>query len=391
MAARAALVTGGSSGIGKALARVLGQEGHAVTISGATRRSWRRRPTSWEARGRGGRGRGRHGRRGAVAGSSTRTSPRSDGWTPWSTPPRTAAAGFAGAPLDRDARPPPRRRPAGDVPDHPRLAGMLTAAGRRARQGARGQRLLAGGQGRDPGDVLLCGREGGRQRADRVRAGRGPQRRASSSRNLGRASPRRRCRSGRATPASRRRRWGEPADLAEGLRFLLRTSPTCLVREIEFTPPAQREIIERLVAFRSRAAAGSLGPTDHSQRGEQRSRSSSSFHAPTDARTHGRPGGCGRRRRPPRGGRARLGVRVSKDTSVVSRAGRVRPALGEPLGEAGGERGRAGVHRGPARWPAPRGRRARRRAPRRSATACRAAGVGVQVARRARRWSSRFM
>ena len=34
MAFRAGLVTGGSSGIGKALARVLGQEGHAVTISG---------------------------------------------------------------------------------------------------------------------------------------------------------------------------------------------------------------------------------------------------------------------------------------------------------------------------------------------------------------------
>ena len=34
MEARAALVTGGSSGIGKALARVLGQEGYAVTISG---------------------------------------------------------------------------------------------------------------------------------------------------------------------------------------------------------------------------------------------------------------------------------------------------------------------------------------------------------------------
>src|SRR4051794_12337728 len=32
--ARAALVTGGSSGIGKALARVLGQEGYAVTIAG---------------------------------------------------------------------------------------------------------------------------------------------------------------------------------------------------------------------------------------------------------------------------------------------------------------------------------------------------------------------
>jgi NAD(P)-dependent dehydrogenase (short-subunit alcohol dehydrogenase family) len=49
----------------------------------------------------------------------------------------------------------------------------------------------------------------------------------------------------------------QPADLGEGLRFLLRTSPTCLVREIEFSPPAQREIIERLVAWRSRAAAGS--------------------------------------------------------------------------------------------------------------------------------------
>jgi NAD(P)-dependent dehydrogenase (short-subunit alcohol dehydrogenase family) len=46
----------------------------------------------------------------------------------------------------------------------------------------------------------------------------------------------------------------QPSDLGEGLRFLLRTSPTCLVREIEFTPPAQREIIERLVAHRSRAA-----------------------------------------------------------------------------------------------------------------------------------------
>jgi NAD(P)-dependent dehydrogenase (short-subunit alcohol dehydrogenase family) len=47
----------------------------------------------------------------------------------------------------------------------------------------------------------------------------------------------------------------QPADLGEGLRFLLRTSPTCLVREIEFTPPAQREIIERLVAMRERRTA----------------------------------------------------------------------------------------------------------------------------------------
>ena len=48
----------------------------------------------------------------------------------------------------------------------------------------------------------------------------------------------------------------QPSDLGEGLRFLLRTSATCLVREIEFTPPAQREIIERLVALRERAAPG---------------------------------------------------------------------------------------------------------------------------------------
>ena len=47
----------------------------------------------------------------------------------------------------------------------------------------------------------------------------------------------------------------QPSDLGEGLRFLLRTSPTCLVREIEFAPPAQREIVERLAALRRRAAA----------------------------------------------------------------------------------------------------------------------------------------
>jgi NAD(P)-dependent dehydrogenase (short-subunit alcohol dehydrogenase family) len=47
----------------------------------------------------------------------------------------------------------------------------------------------------------------------------------------------------------------QPEDLGEALRFLLRTSPTCLVREIEFTPPTQREIIERLVAWRAAAAS----------------------------------------------------------------------------------------------------------------------------------------
>jgi NAD(P)-dependent dehydrogenase (short-subunit alcohol dehydrogenase family) len=46
----------------------------------------------------------------------------------------------------------------------------------------------------------------------------------------------------------------QPSDVGEALRFLLRTSPTCLVREIELTPPAQRAIVERLVAWRGRSA-----------------------------------------------------------------------------------------------------------------------------------------
>jgi NAD(P)-dependent dehydrogenase (short-subunit alcohol dehydrogenase family) len=46
----------------------------------------------------------------------------------------------------------------------------------------------------------------------------------------------------------------QPEDLGEALRFLLRTSPTCLVREIELTPRAQRSIIERLAAHRRRSA-----------------------------------------------------------------------------------------------------------------------------------------
>jgi NAD(P)-dependent dehydrogenase (short-subunit alcohol dehydrogenase family) len=42
----------------------------------------------------------------------------------------------------------------------------------------------------------------------------------------------------------------QPSDLGEALRFLLRTSTTCLVREIELVPRAQDDIIRRLVAWR---------------------------------------------------------------------------------------------------------------------------------------------
>jgi NAD(P)-dependent dehydrogenase (short-subunit alcohol dehydrogenase family) len=42
----------------------------------------------------------------------------------------------------------------------------------------------------------------------------------------------------------------QPSDLGEALRFLLRTSPTCLVRDIELVPRAQEDIIRRLAAWR---------------------------------------------------------------------------------------------------------------------------------------------
>lgn len=41
-----------------------------------------------------------------------------------------------------------------------------------------------------------------------------------------------------------------PDDLGEGLRFLLRTSPSCHVREIEFMPPDQPSILTRVRAAR---------------------------------------------------------------------------------------------------------------------------------------------
>jgi NAD(P)-dependent dehydrogenase (short-subunit alcohol dehydrogenase family) len=43
----------------------------------------------------------------------------------------------------------------------------------------------------------------------------------------------------------------QPDDLGEALRFLLRTSSTCLVREIELVPRAQDDIIRRLAAWRA--------------------------------------------------------------------------------------------------------------------------------------------
>lgn len=51
-----------------------------------------------------------------------------------------------------------------------------------------------------------------------------------------------------------------PSDLAEGLRFLLRTSTRCLVPQIEFVPPAQDEFIAKIIAFQAGLAAEPAGP-----------------------------------------------------------------------------------------------------------------------------------
>jgi NAD(P)-dependent dehydrogenase (short-subunit alcohol dehydrogenase family) len=157
MAARAALVTGGSSGIGKALARVLGEEGHGVTIAGRD-----------EAK------------LAAAAGLAA------EGGTPGMTFYAAAKAGVNALTEPAQAE----TRNAG-------IQFTIFSPG-----------FTATPMAEWTGDAGVAAEE-----------------------------------------------MVQPADLGEGLRFLPRTSPTCLVREIEFAPPAQREIIERLVAHHSRAGA----------------------------------------------------------------------------------------------------------------------------------------
>jgi short-subunit dehydrogenase len=192
MASRAALVAGGSSGIGKALARVLGQEGHAVTICGRDEDKL------------------------AAAADELRAE---------DTEVRTAAGDLA----DEET-----------VAEHGKAL-VVNVSSLAAKGGTPGMTFYAAAKA---GVNALTESAQAEARAAGIQF-------TIFSPGL------------TATPMAKWTRAAgvapdemvQPSDLGEGLRFLLRTSPTCLVREIEFAPPAQREIVERLVAHRSRAAA----------------------------------------------------------------------------------------------------------------------------------------
>jgi NAD(P)-dependent dehydrogenase (short-subunit alcohol dehydrogenase family) len=256
MAPRAALVTGGSSGIGKALARVLGQEGYAVTISGRDEGKLAAAAEELGAEGIAVRtAAGDVADEDAVARiveAHERAHGRMDALV------NAAAYGSGGVPLaqlstemldrhlDVDLR-------AMFLTIRASLP-MLTAAG-----AEHGKALVVNisslaAKGGTPGMTFYAAAKAGVNALTESAQ--------AEARNAGIQftifSP-----GFTATPMSEWTRDAgvaaeemvQPADLGEGLRFLLRTSPTCLVREIEFTPPAQREIIERLVVHRAHAAA----------------------------------------------------------------------------------------------------------------------------------------
>jgi NAD(P)-dependent dehydrogenase (short-subunit alcohol dehydrogenase family) len=258
MASRAALVTGGSSGIGKALARVLGEEGHAVTISG--RDEGRLADAAQELRTEGievqtaaGDVADEEAVARIVAAHETAHG-RMDALV------NAAADGSGGVPLaqlstamldrhlDVDLR-------AMFLTIRAALP-MLTAAG-----AEHGKALVVNvsslaAKGGTPGMTFYAAAKAGVNAL--TESAQAEARHAGIQFTI--FSP-----GFTATPMAEWTREAgvapeemvHPADLGEGLRFLLRTSPTCLVREIEFAPRAQREIIERLVAHRSRAGGGS--------------------------------------------------------------------------------------------------------------------------------------
>jgi NAD(P)-dependent dehydrogenase (short-subunit alcohol dehydrogenase family) len=253
MATRAALVTGGSSGIGKALARVLLEEGHAVTIAG---RDEARLAAAAAELGDGVRTvAGDVGDEEAVArivAAHEAAHGRMDALV------NAAADGSGGVPLAQLSTEMLDRHLDVD------LRGMfftiraslplLTAAG-----AEHGKALVVNvsslaAKGGTPGMSFYAAAKAGVNAL--TESAQAETRTAGIQFTI--FSP-----GFTATPMARWTREAgvaaeemvQPEDLGEGLRFLLRTSPTCLVREIEFTPPAQREIIERLVAFRSRGVA----------------------------------------------------------------------------------------------------------------------------------------
>ena len=162
MAERAALVTGGSSGIGLAIARALGEDGYGVTISA-------RRPEKLEAAAE------ELARRGARRPPPPCPDDRRGGdrrrWSPPTAsvrPPRRAGQQRRGRDRRADgrdhheeARHPARREPARPDPRHPRGAADAARGRRRARQGADRQHGVDRRQERAGVAVGLLGDQGG--------------------------------------------------------------------------------------------------------------------------------------------------------------------------------------------------------------------------------------
>jgi 3-oxoacyl-[acyl-carrier protein] reductase len=255
---RAALVTGGSSGIGKALAHVLSQEGYAVTISG--RDEAKLAAAAQELRAEGGAVEAVAADLAEEQSIAALVAAHENAFGRMDALVNAAAEGSGGVPLanlstemldrhlDVDLR-------AMFLTIRASLA-MLTAAG-----SEHGKALVV--------NVSSMAAKGGTPGMSFYAA-------AKAGVNALTESAQAEARSAgiqftiftpgfTATPMSAWTRQAgvapeemvQPGDLGEGLRFLLRTSRTCHVREIEFVPPAQREIIERLVAMRERSTTGS--------------------------------------------------------------------------------------------------------------------------------------
>jgi NAD(P)-dependent dehydrogenase (short-subunit alcohol dehydrogenase family) len=258
MASRAGLVTGGSSGIGKALARTLGQEGYAVTISGRDPRKLA--SAADELRSEGivveavAADLADEDAIQALVAAHERAHGRLDVLV------NSAADGTAGLRIDELAT---------DVLDHNLDVNlralfltlraslpMLTQAGAEhgkalvvnvssmaAKSGAPGLSFYAAakaGVNALTQSVQMELRDAGVQLTV-LSPGFTATPMASWTRNAG------------VDPEE----MVQPSDLGEALRFLLRTSPTCLVRDIELVPRAQDDIIRRLVAWRQAHSAAS--------------------------------------------------------------------------------------------------------------------------------------
>ena len=258
MTSRAALVTGGSSGIGKALARVLGQEGYAVTISG--RGEAKLAAAAQELRAEGIAVLTAAGDVGDEEAVARIVQAHADAYGRMDALVNAAADGSGGVALANLSTETLDRHLDVDLRAMFLIIRaslpMLTAAGAQHGKALVVNVSSLAAKGGTPGMSFYAAAKAGVNAL--TESAQAEARSAGIQFTI--FSP-----GFTATPMAEWTRDAgvapeemvQPADLGEGLRFLLRTSPTCLVREIEFAPPAQREIIERLVAWRARAGATS--------------------------------------------------------------------------------------------------------------------------------------